>query len=114
MPQLDYYVIGYLRTGEGFYVSRHKATLDTPSPRTTQKAHAWRMSSTHAEDMVQRFHQVQARGHHHQDVLHYDVRQAPPRRTTSQRWLRRGPAPRRDYVVLSHDPFAAPYAAQGN
>ena len=81
IPQ--YRVIGYLCTGGGFYVSRHKATLTNPLPRTTAKAHAWTMDYAMAEDMVQRFHRVQADGKHHQDVLHYDVQRTAA--THSQR-----------------------------
>ncbi len=64
----QFYVVGYLRTGGGFYVSRHR----TAPNRTPHKNHAWRLTLDEAEEMINRLHQVQALGHHHQDVIHYD------------------------------------------
>jgi hypothetical protein len=77
----EYYVIGELKSGGGFYISRHRRHHLWPrNGRTTRKADAWRMSRDQAEDMVQRFHHVQAQGHYHQDVFFYRVARAPKRR----------------------------------
>lgn len=77
----EYYVIGILKRGGGFYISRHRRHHLWPrNGRTTRKADAWRMPRDQAEDMVQRFHRVQAQGHSHHDVLCYEVARAPQRR----------------------------------
>ena len=72
MTHQRYRVLGHLRTGGGFYVTRHTRTAAN-NGRTISKAHAWTMTHAEAEDMVERFHRVQTLGHHHQDVAHYAV-----------------------------------------
>ena len=75
----DYYVIGELKNGEAFYISRHR-NVHTHQGRATRRADALRLPWAVAEDLVQRLHRVQAEGRHHQEVLFYRVARAPQRR----------------------------------